>query len=146
MAAIKQALPHRFPMLLLDAVVELVPGESVRATKAISAEAPCYRDLPDGTPPAGYAYPQALLLESWCQCAAMLAAGDREPGTVALFGGVAGARFERDAYPGEVLEHHARVVRRFAGTWLVTGETRVGPATVLRVEEAVLAFRPATGR
>ena len=146
MADIKQALPHRYPMLLLDAVVELVPGELARATKAISGEAACYRGLADDAPPAGYAYPPVLVLESWCQCGALLATGERPAGDLALFGGVSGASFHRDVSPGEVLEHRVRVVRRFADTWLVAGESRVGAATVLRVAEAVLAFRPATGR
>jgi 3-hydroxyacyl-[acyl-carrier-protein] dehydratase len=145
-ADIKQVLPHRYPMLLVDAVIDLVPGELVRATKTISAEAPCYRGLTDDTPPAGYAYPPVLVLESWCQCGALLAAGERRAGDLALFGGVSGASFHRDVYPGDVLEHRVRVVRRFADTWLVAGESRVGAATVLQVAEAMLAFRPATGR
>lgn len=141
---IKRRLPHRHPMLLLDRVLELVPGEQVRAVKTITGGEPCYRELADDAVPVGCAYPPALLVESWCQCGALLA-DERTSDTVALLGGLAGVRFAQPAYPGDVLEHRARTVRRFPDTWIVTGETVVGTTPVLRIGEAVLAARPTNG-
>jgi 3-hydroxyacyl-[acyl-carrier-protein] dehydratase len=150
---IKRLLPHRHPMLLLDTVTELVAGQRACATKAVSAGEPWYRDVPDDAPVSGYAYPAVLVVESWCQCAALLAAaepgagepGAAEPGagTVAVLGGLSGVTFERDVYPGEVLEHRARLVRHLAGAWIVEGESRVGQARVLHVEQAMVALRAA---
>jgi 3-hydroxyacyl-[acyl-carrier-protein] dehydratase len=142
-AQIKRLLPHRYPMLLVDRVLEVTPGEHVRGLKAVSCDEPWYEGMSDDAPPRAYAYPQVLLVESWCQCGALMAAGDRSAGCVALLGGVSGASFDRDVYPGDLLEHHVRVARRFADTWILTGESTVGGARVLRIEEAVLALRPA---
>lgn len=146
-AHIKSMLPHRHPMLLLDAVTELVPGERARAVKAISGAEPWYRYLPDGAPPEAYAYPAALLVESWCQCAALLAAGQRadvaDGAAVALFGGLADAGFHADVYPGDVLEHRAEAVRRIGDTWILRGASSVRGELVLRIDEATVALRPA---
>lgn len=175
-AQIKRALPHRYPMLLVDAVIELVPTQQVRATKAVSIAEPWYQALPDGTEPGGYAYPQVLVVESWCQCAALLARADPAataradpaahgrddraaggdpggggparspvaPDEVALLGGLSGVSFGAAVYPGDVIEHRAEVLRRFPGALTVTGESVVGAMRVLRVEQALMALRPAT--
>jgi len=75
-AEIKRVLPHRYPMLLVDRVVEIEPGIRLTARKAVSGNEPWYRDLADDTPATGYAYPPTLLVESWCQAAGLLAASE----------------------------------------------------------------------
>jgi 3-hydroxyacyl-[acyl-carrier-protein] dehydratase len=145
--SIRRIIPHRYPMLLLDRVTHIVPGERVTAVKAVTGSEPWYSDLPDDTPPDGYAYPAALLLESWCQAACLLVAWDQPcpdvgTGQVALFGGLSDLRFERPVWPGEVVEHEARLSQRYEGAFFFTGQSRVDGETVLSVGSVMTALRP----
>lgn len=140
---IREILPHRYPMLLVDRVLEVRPGESIRAVKAVSVNEPWYQTLAVGS-----AYPPVLLVESWCQAAGVMVAWDeRNPdvlaGTVMLFGSITGVRFHRPVFPGDVVEHRVRLGRRLADSALVEGEAFVGDEPVMTVERVVMAWRPA---
>jgi 3-hydroxyacyl-[acyl-carrier-protein] dehydratase len=142
-AGIQRLLPHRPPMLLLDEVRAAVPGESVIAAKAVTAAEPCYQGLAAG---ADDAYPPTLLIESWCQAAALLALlddpGPAPPGgRVPLFGGIAGLRLGRPVRPGDLLVHRARLSRLFPDAAVLTGGTECAGESVLDVERIVVAFR-----
>ncbi|MFE6776509.1 3-hydroxyacyl-ACP dehydratase FabZ family protein [Streptomyces sp. NPDC057702] len=146
---LKDLIPHRFPILLVDRVDEVTPGERIVTRKAVSVNEPWYRELPDDTADAGYAYPVALLIESWCQSAALLAAWDQDPdasdGQVALFGGMSGIEIVGRALPGDVLRHEVRISRAFAGTWFFEGGTSTLDGTeVLRVDSVMTAMRPSS--
>jgi 3-hydroxyacyl-[acyl-carrier-protein] dehydratase len=146
LAEVAAVLPHRHPMLLVDRILELEPGASVRASKAVTATEPWFRDADPADPATEY--PPVLLIESWCQAAALLAAWSRrgDPGLadlVALFGGMSELRLGPPVRPGDVLEHRARIVRDLGDTWIFTGETRVGDTVVLEVGSAMTALRPA---
>jgi 3-hydroxyacyl-[acyl-carrier-protein] dehydratase len=132
-------------MLLLDEVREAVPGESLVAVKAVTAAEPCFEGL---APAADDAYPPTLLIESWCQAAALLALLDAPNpdvlgGRVALFGGIGGLRFGEPVRPGDVLVHRARLSRLFEDAAVLTGTAEVGGEVVLEVEQIVVAFREA---
>jgi 3-hydroxyacyl-[acyl-carrier-protein] dehydratase len=144
-AGIQELLPHRHPMLLVDEVRAAVPGESLVAAKAVTADEPCFQGL---VPGAEVAYPPTLLIESWCQAAALLAVLDAPnpdvlTGRVALFGSIAGLRFGRPVRPGDVLVHRARLGRLFPDAAMLTGTAEVDGETVLEVDQIVVAFRDA---
>ncbi|WP_308118263.1 3-hydroxyacyl-ACP dehydratase FabZ family protein [Streptomyces buecherae] len=146
---LKTLIPHRFPILLVDRVDEVTPGERIVTRKAVSVNEPWYQELPDATPDAGYGYPVALLIESWCQSAALLAAWDQDPeatdGQVALFGGMSGIEVVGRALPGDVLRHEVRISRAFAGTWFFEGATTTDDGReVLCVESVMTAMRPSS--
>ncbi|GHJ36852.1 3-hydroxyacyl-ACP dehydratase FabZ family protein [Streptomyces sp. TS71-3] len=148
-SAIKATLPHRFPMLLVDRVVELVPGERLTALKAVTCNEPWYRDVPDGAPEDAYGYPPVLLVESWCQAAGVLAAWDTPnpdvlSGQVMLFGGISGVRFHDQVLPGDVLEHRVRLIRALTDTVIFEGETLADGRTVVEIGRVVMATRPAS--
>ena len=115
-ATIERMLPHRHPMLLIDRVVEVAAGKSLVAHRRVTANEPCYAELPDD---ADHAYPPTLLVESWCQAAALLVCLD-EPdpdvrtGRVMLFGRISGLRFGAAVPPGSLVVHRARLVRSSA--------------------------------
>ncbi|WP_326767588.1 beta-hydroxyacyl-ACP dehydratase [Streptomyces sp. NBC_01591] len=147
-AELRRLLPHRFPMLLVDRVDEVVPGERLVAHKAVTCNEPWYAGLPQETEPDGYRYPEVLLTESWCQAAGVLATWDSPNpdvlnGQVMLFGGVSDVRFEQPVFPGDVVEHRVRVLRVLSDTMIFEGEALVGGATVMTVARATMAFRPA---
>ncbi|MFJ7205953.1 3-hydroxyacyl-ACP dehydratase FabZ family protein [Streptomyces sp. NPDC098789] len=135
-------LPHRYPMLLVDRVLELVPGEYVRAVKAVTHNEPWYRGISPDTP---LDYPPALLIESWGQAAGLLASAiaDAPVGQVMLFGSVADARFHRPVRPGELIEHRVRITRSLTDSVIFEGSSHSGDDTVMTVTRMVMAFRPA---
>lgn len=141
---IKKILPHRTPILLVDRVESLTPGESIVARKAVSANEPFYRELP-----TTQAFPWSLMMESWCQSAGVLVSTeDRNPdvlaGDMMLFGGMRGVEFHQQAYPGDVLIHHAKVERMVDGTAVMSGQTFINQEVVMTVGNITLARRPAT--
>lgn len=152
---IHELLPHRYPMLLVDRVLQLRPGASVRALKAVTRNEPWYQGLDDADD-ADAAYPSSLLIESWGQAAGLLAAADpAAAGGVMLFGSAAGATFHAPVHPGDVVEHRVRISHALPDTVIFEGTShrgrdgrdgqdgRDGRELVLSVERMVMAFRPA---
>ena len=144
---IKDLLPHRYPMLLVDAVRELRAGESIRAAKAVTLdEAPYVRARGAATGTATRSYPTSLVVESFCQAAGILfmesGLGGYDPHRhVLLFGALAGCRVTGAAFPGDVLTHHARIVKAFSDSAVFAGEVAVGGRPVLTVDQVVMAVR-----
>ena len=98
--AIESILPHRAPFLLLDEVVEMVPGERVAAT---------YRVPEDGWWFAGHfperpVMPGVLIVEAMAQTGAVAVLAEEENrGRIAFFAGIDDCRFKRIVSPGETL-------------------------------------------
>jgi len=96
--AIERVLPHRAPMLFLDEVVELVPGERVVARKTVTDE-DCAGHFP-GNP----MMPGVKMIEALAQCGAVAVLSQPEnEGKLALFAGIDDVRFKRIVRPGDVL-------------------------------------------
>jgi 3-hydroxyacyl-[acyl-carrier-protein] dehydratase len=127
-------LPHRHPMLLVDRVVALVPGERVVAIKCVTANEPFFPGHFPGNP----VFPGVLLVEVMAQTAGLLAARTESlqasERSVALLG-IDGARFRRPVVPGDRLEVTVEVVQRRGSVWKVAGTIRVEGA---KAAEAVL--------
>jgi 3-hydroxyacyl-[acyl-carrier-protein] dehydratase len=137
---IKAIIPHRYPILLVDRVDDVVPGEWLVARKAITAAEGCYRDARD------WAYPLSLLLESWAQAAVLLACWDTPnpdvvTGKVELATGIRGVRVAGHALPGDVLVHRVAVVRAVDDAVIVSGTTHVDDREVLSVDRFTVALR-----
>lgn len=146
-AEITRVIPHRFPILLVDEVVEVVPGQRLVARKAVSVNEPCYRGLGPDSPTNELAYPGPLLVESWGQAAVLLAAwetptADVLTGKVDLAGAIEGVTFCREVRPGAVLEHRVRLVRAVGDTAILAGSTDVAGEPVLDIRHFVVALRP----
>lgn len=144
---VRAVLPQRHPLLLVDRVLELDPGESIRTSKAVTGTEPCYRHLPEAAEAWRYAYPRSLLIESFGQSAALLwLAGRRaEPdggGRVLMFVAARDYRFEGSAYPGDVLLHQVRLDTVLADTAFASGETWVGRRRIATVGSLVATRRP----
>jgi 3-hydroxyacyl-[acyl-carrier-protein] dehydratase len=143
---IKELLPQRYPILLLDRIDVIVPGERLKALKAVTVNEPWYQDL---DPSAGYAYPSVLLIESFGQAAGVLALTDPTQqedlpdDIVMLFGSVTDFRFHAPVFPGCVVEHDVRIMRGISNTMMFEGESRVDGKVILDVARGVMALRPA---
>jgi 3-hydroxyacyl-[acyl-carrier-protein] dehydratase len=95
---IEQIIPHRYPFLLIDEVVELEAGARVLARKTVTEE-DCAGHFP-GNP----IFPGVKTVEALAQCGAVAVLSEEENrGKLALFAGIDGVRFKRICRPGDVL-------------------------------------------
>lgn len=142
---VRGRLRQRAPMLLLDTVRDFTPPGSLVATKAVTGGEECYRDVADGTGINGYAYPPALLLESFGQAVSLLwSLAELGPADeIPLMVGLRDLEFAAPAVPGDVLEHHVRLQHHSGALGEFTGETRAGGRTVLFARSVLVVSRPA---
>jgi len=98
-AEIEKIIPHRAPFLLVDEVLELVPGEKVSARKLVTDE-DCAGHFP-GNP----IMPGVKMVEALAQCGAVAVLSQPEnEGKLVLFAGIDDVRFKRIVRPGEMLD------------------------------------------
>ena len=137
---ILEYLPHRYPILLVDRVLEVVPGERITALKNVSMNEPFFQGHFPGLP----VMPGVLLLEALAQTGAVAALSLPEnKGKLALFGGIKSARFRKQVVPGDVLTLHCELVQQHgavgvgkASAW-VDGKCAVtAELTLMLTEEA----------
>ena len=114
---ILRKLPHRYPFLLVDRVLELEKGVRIKALKNVTMNEPFF----SGHFPARPVMPGVLMLEALAQAAALLSfeSLDSEPGadTVVYFAGIDGARFKRPVGPGDQLILEATIDRHKSGIY-----------------------------
>jgi 3-hydroxyacyl-[acyl-carrier-protein] dehydratase len=125
---ILQLMPHRYPILLVDRVLELEPGVRISAIKNVSANEPFFQGHFPGHP----VMPGVLMIEALAQAAAVLTYVTMKTsypeGTLFLFAGIDGARFKRPVGPGDQLtlevtmDRIKRGVGKFTCRALVDGE------------------------
>ena len=122
------ALPHRYPMLLVDRVAEIVPGERIRAIKAVSFNESFFQGHFPGRP----IMPGVLQIEALAQAAGILAVeslGLAGSGKLVYFMAIESAKFRAPVEPGCLLELEASFVQqrskvcKFAGRASVHGKT-----------------------
>ncbi|MBW7981376.1 3-hydroxyacyl-ACP dehydratase FabZ [Enterobacillus tribolii] len=126
-AEILELLPHRYPFLLVDRVLDFEEGKFLRAVKNVSFNEPFFQGHFPGKP----IFPGVLILEAMAQATGILAfksAGKLEPGELYYFAGIDDARFKRPVQPGDqmILEveflKERRGVARFNGVAKVDGK------------------------
>lgn len=138
---IRRYLPHRYPFLLIDVVEDVVPGESIRARKCVTANEHVFSGHFPGNP----VLPGVLQIEAMCQAAALLAmvSGEQvDPGSAIYVTGVDACRFRRPVVPGDVLEISVKIAKRKMRLWRFACECRVGTELV---SEAVVSAAAASG-
>ena len=113
-AEILGKLPHRYPFLLVDRILECNPGVSIRGLKNVTFNEPFFQ----GHFPAFPLMPGVLVIEALAQMSALLAfySGDAKPNeSIIYFAGIDGARFKRQVVPGDQLILEAQVLRVVRG-------------------------------
>jgi 3-hydroxyacyl-[acyl-carrier-protein] dehydratase len=123
---ILKKLPHRYPFLLVDRVLAVEPGKTIRALKNVTINEPFFI----GHFPHRPVMPGVLMLEAMAQTAALLAfSGDNaapDDQSVIYFAGIDGARFKRPVEPGDQLVMEVSLTRHKAGIFKFKGTARVG--------------------
>jgi 3-hydroxyacyl-[acyl-carrier-protein] dehydratase len=128
---ILRKLPHRYPILLVDKVLELEKGKRIRALKNVTINEPYFV----GHFPHRPVMPGVLMLEALAQSAALLSFAtmdvDTDDKTVYYFAGIDGARFKRPVEPGDQLVLDVELLRsksgiyKFKASATVSGELAV---------------------
>lgn len=123
-------LPHRYPMLLVDRVLECEPGKRILAIKNVSINEPFFC----GHFPHHPVMPGVLVVEALAQAAAILSfrtLGTKpDDNSVYYFVGIDEARFKRPVTPGDQLVLEVLLERKVRGIWKFDAKARVGEALV----------------
>src|SRR4051794_12554163 len=140
---IMKLLPHRYPMLLVDRVLEIDDdGKRIVGLKNVSANEQFFQGHFPGNP----VMPGVLIVEAMAQCCAVLFLKDIEDRDkkLFLFGGVDKARFRKPVIPGDQLIMECTVLQKRASTLRMRGEAKVDGAIVAEAEMlSVMTERPA---
>jgi 3-hydroxyacyl-[acyl-carrier-protein] dehydratase len=131
---ILKKLPHRYPFLLVDRVLEVEPGKRIKALKNVTINEPFFT----GHFPHRPVMPGVLMLEAMAQSAALLSfAGEGsapDEKSVIYFVGIDGARFKRPVEPGDQLVMDVTLERARAGIYKFKGVGRVGDDVACEAE------------
>jgi 3-hydroxyacyl-[acyl-carrier-protein] dehydratase len=119
-------LPHRYPFLLIDRVLDYKKDESLTALKNVTINEPFF----SGHFPSRPVMPGVLMVEAMAQACAILSFRSLEslpgPNMVVYFVGIDKARFKRPVEPGDQLVIKAVLRRRMKGIWMFAAEAHVG--------------------
>ena len=131
---ILKQLPHRYPILLVDRVLAVDKGKSIRALKNVTINEPQF----NGHFPHRPVFPGVYMLEAMAQTAALLAfetlGVTPDDKTVYYFAGIDGARFKRPVEPGDQLVMDVTLERMKAGIFKFKGVARVGDEVACEAE------------
>ena len=140
---IRRLLPHRYPFLLVDRVLECVSGESIRAIKNVTVNEPFFQ----GHFPHRPVMPGVMIIEALAQAAGLLAFTTAgvvpDESTRFYFVGIDKARFRKPVEPGDQLILTAKLERQMRGIWKFSTVAYVGENEVTSAEMMVA---PETGK
>ncbi len=131
---ILKQLPHRYPILLVDRVLNIEKGKSIKAIKNVTINEPFFT----GHFPHRPVMPGVLMLEALAQAAALLAfdavGTTPDDKTVYYFAGIDGARFKRPVEPGDQLLLEVELDRMKAGIFKFKARAKVGEEVAVEAE------------
>lgn len=141
---IMKYLPHRYPMLLVDRVLEISEdGRKIVGLKNVSANEQFFQGHFPGAP----VMPGVLIVEAMAQCSALLGlremSDEERAGKLFLFGGIDKARFRRPVVPGDQLILECEVLQRRSTTVKMRGVAKVADKVVAEADLlSMLVDRP----
>ena len=121
---IMEMIPHRYPFLMVDRIVDLVVGESATGIKNVSINEPFFQ----GHFPAHPVMPGVLIVESMAQTAGLVVVNSLGPdaeGKVVYFMSIDSARFRKPVTPGDTLHVHVAKKTSRGNVWKFTGQAKV---------------------
>lgn len=126
---IMEMIPHRYPFLLVDRIVDLVPSESAIGVKCVSITEPHFQ----GHFPVRPIMPGVLIIEAMAQTSAILVAhalGHRAEEKLVYFMSIDAARFRKPVVPGDVMHIHVTRKHTRGAVWKFEGKAMVGEKVV----------------
>ena len=130
---IRELLPHRYPMLMVDRVIDYADDWLI-ATKAVTVNEPVFQ----GHFPNHPIFPGVLILESMVQASAIMASlglgAKADDSRLYLFAGVDKVRFKRPVLPGNLIEIETRTLRKVKRLWKTAASAKVEDQLVCSAE------------
>ena len=126
---IMKILPHRYPFLLVDRVVEHEPGKKIVGIKNVTINEPFFQGHFPGHP----VMPGVLIIEAMAQVAGIMAyqaSDDKTKKKVSYFMSIDGAKFRKPVFPGDQLRIEIETTLNRRGIWGVNGKAYVGDTLV----------------
>ena len=129
---IKSLLPHRYPFLLVDRVIESEPGKRLVAVKNVTVNEPFF----EGHFPSKPVMPGVLLIEAMAQATGLLAMESAEVAEEAIYYlvGVDKARFKSPVVPGDQVRLEVEVIKNRREIWVFSAEAKVDGKMVASAE------------
>ena len=121
---VMELIPHRYPMLMVDRVVDVVPDISAVGIKNVTVNEPAFQ----GHFPERPIMPGVLIVESMAQTAAVLVVqtlGKESEGKLVYFMSIDSARFRRPVTPGDSMRIHVHKLQHRRNVWRFAGEAKV---------------------
>ncbi len=126
---IMEMLPHRYPFLMIDRVIDIIPGQSATGIKNVSIAEPHFQ----GHFPSRPVMPGVLIIEARAQTSAVLVVhtlGDEVEGNLVYFMSIDNARFRKPVVPGDTLYVRVSKKRQRGSVWKFDCEAKVGDKVV----------------
>ncbi len=128
---IREILPHRYPMQLVDKIVDFEPGVWAEGIKCVSVNEPFFQ----GHFPEAHVMPGVLIIEALAQTGAVAILSEEEyKGKIAFFGGIKNARFRRQVRPGDVLSLRCEITSRKGPVGFGKAVAKVGDEVAAQAE------------
>lgn len=127
---IQSLLPHRYPFLLVDRVIEVVPNEKAVGIKNVTINEPFFQGHFPGNP----VMPGVLMIEAMAQVSGVLAFKSGISGKAVYFLTIEKARFRKPVVPGDQLRMEVSVTHRRGNVWKFTGKTYIDDKVVSEAE------------
>jgi 3-hydroxyacyl-[acyl-carrier-protein] dehydratase len=134
---IMQMIPHRYPFLFIDKVIDLVPNESAIGVKNVTINEPFFQ----GHFPRRPVMPGVLIIEAMAQTAAVLVVQTLGPafeGKLVYFMTVDNARFRKPVFPGATLKVHVTKQRNRGNVWKFEAQAKVDDKVVAEATYAAM--------
>jgi 3-hydroxyacyl-[acyl-carrier-protein] dehydratase len=134
---ILEMIPHRYPFLMIDKVVDIVPNDSAVGIKNVSINEPHFQ----GHFPQRPVMPGVLIVEAMAQTAAVLVVhtlGANAEGKLVYFMTIDSARFRKPVGPGDTIHVHVKKQRTRGAVWKFNGEAKVEGKLVAEAEFAAM--------
>ncbi|HAW92675.1 MULTISPECIES: 3-hydroxyacyl-ACP dehydratase FabZ [unclassified Arsukibacterium] len=126
-------LPHRYPFLLIDKVLDYTPGESLTALKNVTINEPIFTGHFPGMP----IFPGVLILEALAQATGILGfktVTERSENELYLFAAIDDARFKKPVVPGDTMILEVKFLKERRNMWKFYGEAKVDGVIVCSAE------------
>lgn len=136
-----EILPHRYPMLMVDKIINITPADGGTGVKNVTINEPFFEGHFPGKP----VMPGVLIIEAMAQTAAAYTAHVEKLDTknrIVLFMGVDKAKFRRPVVPGDQLLIHVRVTQKRPPVWKFEGRAEVDGKTVAEASFAAMLTAP----
>ena len=134
---IQRLLPHRYPMLMIDRVIDLEPGLRATGVKNVSINEPFFQGHFPGHP----VMPGVLIIEAMAQTAAVVVVATLErerDGSVVYFMSIDQARFRKPVVPGDTMFLHVEKQRSRGNVWKFRGLAKVNDVLVAEATYAAM--------